>query len=258
MVPSAAMRVLVTGGAGFIGSNLVDALLRRGHAVRVLDNFSSGHRRNLAHVEGDIELVEGELRELRARHHAVRGCEVVFHQGALPSVPRSVQDPLTTSEINVGGHAERAAQRPRRGRQAASCSRPRHRSTATARGSRAERVQRRCRSHRTRCRSSRRSSTAASSRRVYGLETRFAALLQRLRPAPGPAIRVQRRDPALHHRDAGRAGARRSTATGEQSRDFTHIDNVVAANLLAMDATAASPAASSTSRAGWRTRSTTP
>jgi hypothetical protein len=71
--------------------NLVDALLLRGHAVRVLDNFSSGHRRNLAHVEGDIELVERDLRSYERVHHAVRGCEVVFHQGALPSVPRSVQ-----------------------------------------------------------------------------------------------------------------------------------------------------------------------
>jgi nucleoside-diphosphate-sugar epimerase len=97
------MRVLVTGGAGFIGSNLVDELLARGHAVRVLDNFSSGHRRNLARAIDDVELIEGDLRSYERVNSGVRGCEIVFHQGALPSVPRSVQDPLTSSAVNVGG-----------------------------------------------------------------------------------------------------------------------------------------------------------
>lgn len=97
----ALVHVLVTGGAGFIGSNLVDGLLAAGHAVRVLDNFSTGHRHNLA--ADDVELIEGDLRSYERVHNAVRGCEVVFHQGALPSVPRSVQDPITTSEVNVGG-----------------------------------------------------------------------------------------------------------------------------------------------------------
>jgi UDP-glucose 4-epimerase len=95
--------VLVTGGAGFIGSNLVRALLERGDRVRVLDNFSTGNRTNLAGLIGDIELIEGELRSYERVHAAVRGTEVVFHQGALPSVPRSVQDPLTTSAVNVEG-----------------------------------------------------------------------------------------------------------------------------------------------------------
>jgi nucleoside-diphosphate-sugar epimerase len=97
------VRVLVTGGAGFIGSNLVDGLLREGHDVRVLDNFSTGHRANLAHVAEDIEIVEGDLRSYERVSRSVRGCEVVFHEGAMPSVPRSVQDPLTSSEINIGG-----------------------------------------------------------------------------------------------------------------------------------------------------------
>jgi UDP-glucose 4-epimerase len=97
------VRVLVTGGGGFIGSNLVDELLDRGHEVRVLDNFSTGQRSNLEHVLGDIELVEGDLRSYERVHHAVRDCEAVLHQGALPSVPRSVQDPITSNEINVGG-----------------------------------------------------------------------------------------------------------------------------------------------------------
>jgi nucleoside-diphosphate-sugar epimerase len=98
-----ARRVLVTGGAGFIGSNLVRALLERGDNVRLLDNFSTGLRENLAGLEDDVEIVEGELRSYERVHNAVRGVEVVFHQGALPSVPRSVQDPLTTNAVNVEG-----------------------------------------------------------------------------------------------------------------------------------------------------------
>ncbi|MBM3678490.1 MAG: NAD-dependent epimerase/dehydratase family protein [Actinobacteria bacterium] len=96
-------RVLVTGGAGFIGSNLVAALLERGDEVRILDNFSTGRRENLAGIEGEVEIVEGDLRSYERVHAAVRGAEVVFHQGALPSVPRSVQDPLTTTAVNVEG-----------------------------------------------------------------------------------------------------------------------------------------------------------
>src|SRR3954451_1307719 len=98
-----ARRVLVTGGAGFIGSNLVRRLLEQGDDVRVLDNFSTGNRRNLESLVGEVEMVEGELRSYERVHNAVRGVEVVFHQGALPSVPRSVQDPLTTSAVNVEG-----------------------------------------------------------------------------------------------------------------------------------------------------------
>jgi len=71
--------------------------------VRVLDNFSTGNRRNLAGLEDDVEVVEGELRSYERVHNAVRGVEVVFHQGALPSVPRSVQDPLTTSAVTIEG-----------------------------------------------------------------------------------------------------------------------------------------------------------
>ena len=94
-------RVLVTGGGGFIGSNLVRALLERGDDVRVLDNFSTGNRANLADV--DVEIVEGELRSYERVHNAVRGSEVVYHLGALGSVPRSVQDPLTSSAVNIEG-----------------------------------------------------------------------------------------------------------------------------------------------------------
>ena len=96
-------RVLVTGGGGFIGSNLVRGLLERGDTVRILDNFATGNRANLAGLENDVEVVEGELRSYERVHNAVRGVEIVFHQGALPSVPRSVQDPLTTSAVTIEG-----------------------------------------------------------------------------------------------------------------------------------------------------------
>jgi UDP-glucose 4-epimerase len=93
--------VLVTGGGGFIGSNLVRALLDRGDEVRVLDNFSTGNRANLAGL--DVDVIEGELRSYERVHNAVRGTEIVFHLGALGSVPRSVQDPLTSSAVNIEG-----------------------------------------------------------------------------------------------------------------------------------------------------------
>ncbi len=95
------MKALVTGGAGFIGSNLVRGLLRQDYDVRVLDNFSTGHLANLRGL--DIEVVEGDLRSYERVATATRGVDLVFHQAALPSVPRSIQDPISTSEVNVGG-----------------------------------------------------------------------------------------------------------------------------------------------------------
>jgi UDP-glucose 4-epimerase len=95
------VKALVTGGGGFIGSNLVRELLERGSDVRVLDNFSTGNRANLGGL--DVEVVEGELRSYERVHNAVRGVDVVFHLGALGSVPRSVQDPLTSNAVNVDG-----------------------------------------------------------------------------------------------------------------------------------------------------------
>ena len=98
-----ARRTLVTGGAGFIGSNLVRALVERGDSLRVLDNFSTGNRANLQGLDAGVEVIEGELRSYERVHAAVRGSELVFHLGALGSVPRSVQDPLTSSAVNVEG-----------------------------------------------------------------------------------------------------------------------------------------------------------
>jgi nucleoside-diphosphate-sugar epimerase len=91
---------LVTGGAGFIGSHLTEELVRRGHGVRVVDSLITGKRSNLDHIRG-VELIEGDLAELDVARAAVAGCEFVLHQAAIPSVPRSVQDPITSNRANV-------------------------------------------------------------------------------------------------------------------------------------------------------------
>lgn len=101
------MRYLVTGGAGFIGSNLAEALLAAGHRVRVLDNFLTGRRENLdgfaLRFGGAFELVEGDIRDAATVRAAADGADFLLHQGALPSVPRSVADPVLTNDINVNG-----------------------------------------------------------------------------------------------------------------------------------------------------------
>lgn len=100
------MKYLVTGGAGFIGSNLTEALLQRGHVVTVFDNFSTGLRQNLAgfhHYDSSFQLIEGDLRDLDTCREACQGIDYVLHQGALGSVPRSIAHPITTNENNVTG-----------------------------------------------------------------------------------------------------------------------------------------------------------
>lgn len=97
------MKFLVTGGSGFIGSNIVDGLLAGGHSVRVIDNFSTGKRENLNHVLSQIELVEGDIRSYHIVQEVVDGVDVILHQAALPSVPRSIKDPITSNEVNVVG-----------------------------------------------------------------------------------------------------------------------------------------------------------
>lgn len=97
------MECLVTGGAGFIGSNLVHALLKRGDRVRLLDNFSTGKRENLSDISDSIEVIEGDIRSYHLVREAVDGVDVIFHQAALPSVPRSIRDPITTNEVGTSG-----------------------------------------------------------------------------------------------------------------------------------------------------------
>ena len=93
---------LVTGGAGFIGSHLSEELVRRGHRVRVADSLITGKRSNLDHIKG-IEFLEGDLANIDFAQTAVQGCDFVLHQAAIPSVPRSVKDPLTSNRANVDG-----------------------------------------------------------------------------------------------------------------------------------------------------------
>jgi nucleoside-diphosphate-sugar epimerase len=95
------MMILVTGGAGFIGSNLAEELLKQGHHVRILDNFDTGNMDNLKGL--DVELVRGDIRDMGTVRKALDGVEQVYHQAALGSVPRSIMDPLSTTEVNVTG-----------------------------------------------------------------------------------------------------------------------------------------------------------
>lgn len=97
------MRYLVTGGAGFIGSNTVDELLRRGHSVTVLDDLSAGKEENLAGVRGKIDFVRGSITDPEAVAKAARGADYVIHLAARTSVPRSVKDPVETNRINIDG-----------------------------------------------------------------------------------------------------------------------------------------------------------
>ena len=227
------MKTLVTGGGGFIGSNVVRALLERGDDVRVLDNFSTGSRRNLAGL--DVEVVEGELRSYERVHNAVRGTEIVFHLGALGSVPRSVQDPLTSSAVNVEGtlNVQLAARDEgvRRVVFASSSSIYGNQSELPLREAMAPdpispygvaklAAERYC----------------VSFSRVYDS---FETVVLRYFNVFGP-----RQDPTSQYAavvplfiTAIAAGEPVTIFDdGEQSRDFTYVDNVVAANLLAADA----------------------
>src|SRR6185437_2118892 len=91
---------LVTGGAGFIGSYLAEELVRRGHRVRIVDSLVTGHRRNLDHLSA-VEFLEGDLADVAVAKRAVADADYVLHQAAIPSVPRSVKDPLTSHSANV-------------------------------------------------------------------------------------------------------------------------------------------------------------
>ncbi|MEO6050455.1 MAG: SDR family NAD(P)-dependent oxidoreductase, partial [Pyrinomonadaceae bacterium] len=96
-------KVLITGGAGFIGSNLADELIRQGAKVTIIDNLLTGFRENLEEIEGDFEFIEGDINDDTALTKAIDGVEVIFHEAALPSVPRSVENPEETHEVCVNG-----------------------------------------------------------------------------------------------------------------------------------------------------------
>ena len=228
------MKTLVTGGGGFIGSNVVRALLARGDDVRVLDNFSTGSRANLAGLESDVQLVEGDLRSYERVHAAVRGAEVVFHQGALPSVPRSVQDPLTTTAVNIEGTLNvLLAARDEGVRRIVNAS------SSSVYGNTGElpRVESQAPDpispYAVAKLAAERFCTSFS--RVYGMEIVSLRYFNVFGPRQDPTSQYAAVVPRFI-----RAVAAREPVTiygdGEQSRDFTFVDNVVAANLLAADA----------------------
>jgi UDP-glucose 4-epimerase len=226
--------MLVTGGAGFIGSNLVRGLLERGDAVRVLDNFSSGNRRNLAPFIDDVEIVEGDLRSYERVHAAVRGADLVFHQGALPSVPRSVQDPLTTNAVNVEGtlNVLLAARDEDVGRVVFASSSSVYGGDGTPPRAEAD--------------AARPLSPYAVSKlaaesycvgfhRVYGLETVSLRYFNVFGANQDPASQYAAVVPRFF--SAVRDGERVPVyGDGRQSRDFTYVENVVDANFAAAEA----------------------
>ena len=244
-------KALVTGGAGFIGSNLVRALLERGDDVRVLDNFSTGNRANLDGL--DVEVVEGELRSYERVHNAVRGVEVVYHLGALGSVPRSVQDPLTSSAVNVEGTlnvllAARDAGVRRVVFSSSSSVYGTRRDAARDRGHAARpdlAVRRR--------EARRRALLRRVQPRLRRLRDRGAALLQRLRPAAEPVLAVRGGGAALPHRGRCAASRSRSTATAS-SRATSPTSRTWSTRRCARPTSPARTAASSTSRPARRRR----
>ena len=98
-------KILITGGAGFIGSNMIEYFLQGGNEVVCLDNLSTGHRKNITEFlsNPNFQFVEGDIRDLDTCKKAVRNCEFVFHEAALGSVPRSIKDPVTTNSVNIDG-----------------------------------------------------------------------------------------------------------------------------------------------------------
>ena len=226
--------VLVTGGAGFIGSNLVRALLARGDRVRVLDNFATGRRENLAEIVDDVEVVEGDLRSYERVHTAVRGVEVVFHQGALGSVPRSVQDPLTSTAVNVEGtlNVLLAARDEGVGRIVAASS-----SSVYGDGGTFPRVETQAPNPISPYAVAKLAAErfCVSFFRVYGLEAVALRYFNVFGPGQDPTSQYAAVVPLFIH--AIEEGLPVTIyGDGEQSRDFTYVENVVAANLLAADA----------------------
>ncbi len=229
------MRVLVTGGGGFIGSHLVSALLKRGCRVRVLDNFATGRRSNLSAVDGDVDLIEGDIQSSERVDKAVAGCEVVLHQAALPSVPRSIQDPLTSNASNVIGTLNvLLAARDRRVRRVVCASSSSVYGVASGTTAKFE------------DQAAVPISPYATAKLagelyarnfhgVYGLDTVVLRYFNVFGPRQDPASQYAAVIPRFVT-DLLHGGRPVIFGDGEQSRDFTHVANVVHANLLAMDA----------------------
>src|SRR4051794_35843372 len=228
------MKVLVTGGGGFVGSHLVERLVREGHAVRVLDNFATGRRENLLELIDEIELIEGDIQSYERAHAAVRGVEIVLHEAALPSVPRSIQDPLTSNASNVIGTLNvLLAARDSDVRRVVFAS------SSSVYGSVPDLPKREDlpalpispyavakRAGEGYCR---------SFTEVYGLETVALRYFNVFGARQDPQSQYAAVIPNFIT-GALRGEAPTIFGDGEQSRDFTHVDNVVEGNILAMSA----------------------
>jgi UDP-N-acetylglucosamine/UDP-N-acetyl-alpha-D-glucosaminouronate 4-epimerase len=232
--------LLVTGGAGFIGSHVVERLLAEGHRVRVFDNFSTGSRANLDFARGSrrLEIVRGDLRSLPAVERAVRGVAAVFHQAAMRSVPRSVADPLGCNTANVTGtlHVLVAAAKQKR--------KPRvvYASSSSVYGERPDLPKRE--DQPTAPISPYAASKVAGElyasvwSRLFGVETVGLRYFNVFGPRQDPQSEYAAVIPRfILWGSEGRP--LQVHGDGLQSRDFTYIDNVVSANLLAANAPAA-------------------
>lgn len=230
--------ILVTGGAGFIGSHIARSLAENGERVRVLDNLSSGRSDNLAGIAGEIEVIEGDLRDAEVVARAVDGCEVVYHQAAVPSVPRSVADPRTSLDAGITGTLNvLLAARDRGARRVVFASSssiygdtpvmpkqedmtPKPLSPYAISKLSAEQL-------------------CGVFTRLYGLETVALRYFNVFGPNQDPASEYAAVIPKFI---AAVAAGERPTifGDGEQSRDFTYIANVVDANLRAAEVPEAS------------------
>ena len=226
---------LVTGGAGFIGSSIVDTLVRNGERVRILDDFSTGSLDNVAGVRDRVEIIEGDLRDMNAVRRAVAGTTYVLHQAALRSVPRSIDDPLSTDEVNTHGTLQLllAAHEAKTVRRVVYASSSSCYGDSPALPKLEEQVPSPISPYAV-------SKLAAEYycrmfTRLHGLETVSLRYFNVFGPKQSPEskyaavvplfIRAALRDePLIVHGD------------GEQSRDFTYIENVVQANLKACTA----------------------
>jgi nucleoside-diphosphate-sugar epimerase len=227
------MRILVTGGAGFIGSHIAETLIEKGHEVIVLDDLSTGREENLAHLTGRFRFVRGSITDTHLLAEVMPGVQVVFHQAALGSVPRSVEEPRTTHDVNITGtfNVLMAARDAGVQRVVYAASSSAYGDTPTL--PKAETML------------SRPLSPYAVSKlvgeyycqvftRVYGLETVSLRYFNVFGPRQNPHSQYAAVIPKFI--TAALKGEPLTVfGDGEQSRDFTYIENVVQANLLAME-----------------------
>jgi UDP-glucose 4-epimerase len=227
------MRVLVTGGSGFIGSHLVTALLERGDDVSVIDDLSTGLRHRLTPVESRIRLVVGDIRNADDLDEAIEGCDAVLHEAAIPSVARSVRDPVATNSVGTTGTIEvmRAAGR-------AGCKRVVFAGSSSIYGLSPEMPRRE--THVPDPRSPYAASKLAGEAYVHslgpllGIDTVVLRYFNIFGPGQDPNSEYSAVVPKFI--TAALRGDRVTVhGDGRQSRDFTYVANVVAANLLALD-----------------------